>query len=189
MKKIPFIVFLFCFALSANAKNKTSVKADAALTANVNKWMQNSSNLRFLENNGQMADMNHKADKDLLFEVSGKGMDVYITTKGISYVFTDVEKHKKKNVLKNKMSMNPKFNFMNDSITLKYCRADMNLVGATISKDNILKEDESDDYTNYYLSQCPQGVLNVRSYQKITIKNIYPGIDWVLFTNATSGIK
>ncbi|MEO6882843.1 MAG: hypothetical protein ABI199_02335, partial [Bacteroidia bacterium] len=188
-KKYFFIALLFCFALFANAKIKTSVKADAALTANVNKWMQNSSNLRFLENKGQMADMNHKTDNDLLFEVSGKGMDVYITTKGISYVFRDVEKHKKKNLLKNKMGMNPKFNFMNDSITLKYCRADMNLVGATISKENILKEGESDDYDNYYLSQCPQGVLNVRSYKKITIKNIYPGIDWVLFTNATSGIK
>ncbi|MEO6883903.1 MAG: hypothetical protein ABI199_07750, partial [Bacteroidia bacterium] len=49
-KKYFLIALLFCFAFTANAKIKTSVKADPALTANVNKWMQNSSNLRFLEN-------------------------------------------------------------------------------------------------------------------------------------------
>jgi hypothetical protein len=182
---VSLYLLLFCFSLTANAQNKPSIKTNPALTANVEQWMENSGNLRFLENKGQMADVNGKTDHNLLLKVSGNGMDVYITTKGISYVFTEVKEHEKKN----KLSLDSEFNVMNDSITMKYCRADMDLVGATISKENILKEGKSDDFENYYLSQCPKGALNVHSYQKITIKNIYPDIDWELFTNSNTGIK
>jgi len=55
----------------------------------------------------------------------------------------------------------------------------VNLLNADIKTDNVLYEKPLQGYTNYYLPSCPDGALNVISYQKITIKEIYPGIDWV----------
>jgi len=122
-----------------------------------------------------MANMQGKAQPDLLFKVETKGLDIYVTTKGLSYVFS-----KKTNLSKGHQPLNPK-KFTPDSTLIKYCRADMNLVGANIQAENISKEGESEDKTDYYLGGiCPDGVLNVHSYKSITIKNIYKGVDWVL---------
>ncbi len=78
----------------------------------------------------------------------------------------------------------------NERTIVQYCRADMELVGADIRKENVIKEYESEDRIDYYLSYCPNGIQNVHSYQKTTIKNIYPGIDWVLFQkNQDSGFN
>ncbi len=157
-----FLLLLFSATIFAQSGN------DPALKSKINAQLQNRKALCFLENKGQLADMQGHVVNNLLFKASKGGADVYITTTGISYVF--VKEFAKKN-------SNPHAD-SNQSFT--YCRADMELVGAAISKENIVKELESTDYSNYFLSSCPQGIMNVHSYQKITIKNIYPGIDWVL---------
>src|SRR6185312_6045801 len=43
-------------------------------------------------------------------------------------------------------------------------------------------------YNHYYFPFCPKGILGVRTYGKITVKNIYPGIDWILY-NRPEGLK
>src|SRR6185436_13224026 len=42
---------------------------------------------------------------------------------------------------------------------------------------------------NYFYPNCPEGIYNVRGFQKITIKEIYPGIDWVLYGSDKTEMK
>jgi gliding motility-associated-like protein len=182
------LIALMLPPIAYGGNGKPAGKSDSALRTEVNQWMNTGRGLRFLENKGQMADMQGKALNSLLFKTSGSGADMYITTSGLSYVFTKIERHKKTapSLMAGKLH---KHSLIDDSITEQYCRADMELVGADIQKENIVKEGESEDRTDYYLGGiCPNGLLNVRSYDKVTIKNIYPGIDWVLFSGA-KGLK
>ena len=59
---------------------------------------------------------------------------------------------------------------------LQTYRMDMQLIG-TNPNTEILAEGKSQDYTNYYQPD----LIQTHSYQKITYKNIYPGIDWVIY--------
>jgi G:T/U-mismatch repair DNA glycosylase len=144
----------------------------------------------FIENKGQLCDVNNNHAPYLLFKLQDRGTDVYITDRGLSYVFKFSEE-KPQNIAAgdkdNPGLLDDKFK-PKDLIT-HYCRADMELVGADIRKENIIKEFESSDYFNYYLSHCPDGVTEVRSYGKITIKEVYPGIDWVIYNTASGGMK
>lgn len=174
MEKI-YLLFIFIAAGTTTPFKVVAGKNDSALHTKVMQWMSNAGEISFLENKGQMMDMQRKAVKNVLFKAGAGGVDVYITTSGLSYVFVKFEKHKKKN------STHSNFKHVNDSITETYCRADMQLVGATIKKENTIQEGESTDRSDYYYGDvCPNGILNVHSYGKVTIKNIYPGIDWVL---------
>ena len=50
-----------------------------------------------------------------------------------------------------------------------------------IKKENIVFEDEIENYyENYYTQYAPDGILFVRLYRKVIIKEVYPGIDWIL---------
>ena len=187
---LVFSFFLLeCYSIStaqtplAVADNNIAEKhMSPQLQANAGQWMKHSKGIRFLENKGQMTDMQGKAVNGLLFKASAGSADMYITTWGISYVFFKVETHDSYRAsLQNKK--NDKHPLHDDSLSGQYCRADMNLVGANIQPENIVREDESDDITDYYIGGlCPDGIKNVHTYGKITIKNIYPGIDWVLFS-------
>jgi len=182
MKKI-ILLFLIISNIIPLAAKTVKGNSDPALDANVAQWMGNSAGLRFLENKGQMMDMQRKPVPNVLYEASSAAMDVYVTTSGLSYVFVDFKKYKNTN------SSPVNFKHTYDSITETYCRADMQLVGASIKKENIVQEGASTDRTDYYYGDvCPNGVLGVRSYEKVTIKNIYPGIDWVLHSGK-NGLK
>ncbi len=161
------------------------VNGQVSIDSKARQWMGGSRGLRFIENKGQMANMQGNRENKLLFKTGSGGTDVYITTSGLSYVFTKIEKHHRLNE-RNKFH---KHGANNDSITGSYCRADMELDGANINKDSIIKEYESGAVTDYYLGGiCPDGIKNVHSYGKITVKNIYPGIDWVIY-GGKSGMK
>jgi gliding motility-associated-like protein len=188
------LLFLFFITGSFPVKSigniyTSKASDDSLLQTKVNDWIGKTPALLFCENKGQMADMQGNVAKEVLFKTTAPGMDMYLTSSGLSYVFLKIERHKKGKV---KSAFGHKHkNGSNDSINGNYCRADMELVGAEISMEKVIKEMESEDYTNYYLGGiCPDGVRNVHSYEQITIKNVYPGIDWVLYTTGKSaGLK
>ncbi len=60
---------------------------------------------------------------------------------------------------------------------VQYARVDLEPLEARISE--IEFEEELPGYKNYYLAHFPQGILFVRCYKKVRIKNIYEGIDWI----------
>jgi gliding motility-associated-like protein len=64
---------------------------------------------------------------------------------------------------------------------LETYRMDMELIGANPNPE-IIAEGKSPDYTNYYQPE----LIQTHSYQKIIYKNIYPGIDWVIYPTSPS---
>jgi|GEM_PF-554398 gliding motility-associated-like protein len=189
LNKLLLLLLFHSLSLACYGKSSTTDTAGKAeLNSRVTGWMQKNCGLRFTENKGQMTDMQGNAATDLLFKTSSRGVDMYITKNGLSYVFKKFEEHEKASSLKisNPLKLARNYEPDNDSTIETYCRADMNLAGADIREENIIKEGESFDRADYYIGGiCPNGVMNVHSYEKITIKNIYPGIDWVIY----SGIK
>ncbi|MFT6845143.1 MAG: hypothetical protein ACJAUV_001334, partial [Flavobacteriales bacterium] len=52
----------------------------------------------------------------------------------------------------------------------------------------MIAEEELSHYYNYYYGHCPDGVVNVHPYKKITYKNVWPSIDiQFYFPTSTSG--
>jgi hypothetical protein len=110
-------------------------------------------------------------DKNLVnyFYTSGD-LTVFITKKGLTYQFDRWENMNQES--------DKKMNYKHESY-----RMDMELSGANYSAQ-IIEEDPLNSYTNYYNFD----IHNVNSYKKITYKNIYPNIDWVIYFS-TSGAK
>ncbi|HEY4799353.1 MAG TPA: hypothetical protein VII99_09790, partial [Bacteroidia bacterium] len=77
----------------------------------------------------------------------------------------------------------------NEQLENQIARVDMILKGATIRKENIIAESKSECLNNYYYAHCPQGITNVNSFEKLTIKNVYPNIDWIIYNNNQKGFK
>jgi len=180
MKIFTSMLTLMVFNLTAQAGN------DPVLESNVHSWLKSnpgrasgqggsrSQRISFEENKGQMTDQDGKPSNDLYFKTNAGSADVYVTRWGLSYVFMQAEKQ-------TIPQLGPGGK---ENTSVKYCRADMELVGADIKKENCIKEFESHDRSDYYLSHCPRGILNVHRYEQIIIKNIYPGIDWVIYSKS-----
>jgi hypothetical protein len=180
------ITFLLAFILLISFHNAlTFTPSDSE----VNSWTGTPIS-GFIENKGQLSDVNYQSAPYLLFKLQEPGTDVYITDWGLSYIFKHTEENPQNMAAGDKD--NPKLpddKFKQKDIITNYCRADMELVGSSIRKENIIKVYESSDYFNYYLPHCPEGIMEVRSYGKITIMEVYPGIDWVIYNTSSSGMK
>ena len=131
-------------------------------------------NMGFEPNLGQIGDFEGKKVNNVLFSVKEKGFSIFFKNDGVSYVIYRREGDVQSSA----------FNRFEDRVNsgdskMKYARINLDLLNSNIQKSKIIYEDELPGYTNYYLAHCPEGVLNVKSYRKITVKEVYPGIDWV----------
>ena len=70
---------------------------------------------------------------------------------------------------------------MQAELSVEKYRMDMEFVGANISTINT--EDKSTDYIHYASQE-----ITAYHYKKVTYKNLYPGIDWVIYTT-DEGLK
>ncbi|MCX6230149.1 MAG: SBBP repeat-containing protein [Bacteroidetes bacterium] len=203
MKKAA-IIFLFCFvSVCLFAGNK---KSDKAREAKV-KALAGNTPLEFIENKGQIINTEGKAANNVLFKASCGNFDIYVTDKGLSYVFVKSEGRSQKlseaksreqsdsgsEVERSEIPKAKRFGIGSkeekeeENKIFSYYRLDMNLEGATIDIANIIKEEESKQgHYNYFYPHCPQGIYNVKAYSKITIRNIYKGIDWVIYCNTNN---
>jgi hypothetical protein len=171
--------------------NPDKKSVDPEVKAKAQKWIGAQQSTDFLENKGQMVDIDGKPMPFILFKTEAPGMNMFVTEQGLSYMFIKKEEQKKEPEGK-KSSVNVKklgLAQMAESVKIKYSRVDMNLPGAKIKRVNIITEGESSWLNNYYPDTNSQGMLNAHAYKKITVKEIYPGIDWVLYNSDSKGFK
>ena len=136
----------------------------------------NNKPLEFVENKGQFKNSDGNIANNVYFKASYGNIDYYITNKGITYVFNKIEKEP-----------NQKDNAEN--VKRFYYKLNMDLLNSKIDKSNIIiEEDNKKGGCNYFNSNNTAGILNVKAYTKITIKNIYKDIDWVIYSNVNDDI-
>jgi len=157
-KTIVVVIGLFCLGLAIEIPNEV-VKA----------WIEDCQG--FEENLGQVNDFDGNAVDNILFRARDKNFGIFITEKGVSYVIYKTEKSS------DEIAESKNLKSKND--LLHYARIDLELVNAKIDKSQIVYEDELPGYVNYYLPQSPDGILFVKTYKRVRIKDVYPGIDWV----------
>lgn len=130
----------------------------------------------FLENKGQFTDIAGRPVPSALFKLPSRGLDAYVTTTGLTYVFRKRDALRKDQRGTVPFKEDPRRNGRIEWVNVR-------LEGASIRPENIVKEMPDATDHRYFLANCPNGITGVHSYGRITIKEVYPGIDWVLYTN------
>ena len=121
---------------------------------NAQSLLQNSEkDIVFIENLGQIKDTKGEKRPDILFLTRSEGVDMYMTNSGISYVFRNEESG--------------------------HCRLDMEFVGMN-KNISIKKELAIEQQYHYYTPEYPDGI-SPGAYKKLTMENIYEGIDLVYY--------
>ena len=163
---ILVVVFLFD---TANAQHSTERMFKAPFLSALN--MQYNSkriiknaerDIVFIENLGQIRDIKGNEKPDILFLTRSQGVDMYITGSGISYVFRKTTGYLK-----------------SDNLKTNFYRLDMEFVGMN-KNFQIKKEFVTDQRFNYYTSKYQNGI-SPKAYKKITLLNIYDGINIVYY--------
>jgi len=128
----------------------------------------------FVENKGQITDQHFKKRNDIQYKLSGNNIDVFVGNGKLHYQFrgpsldslsSDGKESKQKHY--------------------KSYRVDMQLVGA--NKYATATPVEQQTYQESYRldkTNVPQVVAN--AYTKVVYKNVYPNIDWILYTRNNS---
>lgn len=139
------------------------------------------SQLLFVENKGQIADMKGNAHPEILFTTGSKSMKLFITATSIDYQFARTKSLKTQTNTQDYTDPFYQNQTLDDSTEIHTHRVFMRLKDAN-PKPQIIREQKNSYYENYYLPQCQTGVTHVSTYEKITFKNVYQNIDWVLYT-------
>ncbi|HLG03521.1 MAG TPA: SBBP repeat-containing protein, partial [Bacteroidia bacterium] len=170
----------------------TNLAIDPGLQQHIAGYFSDRHEPGFEENKGQVSDDNGNPQHEVLFRTKGEGVEIYITTKGITYFFT-------RTFVDESFQPEPWVNqtefpaLVKHAMTTRYKtewhRVDMVLQNANISRDAIEKQMPSGVPVRYYMASCPAGVSDVYRYQQLTFRNVYPGIDWVLYQDEAEGMK
>ena len=127
--------------------------------------------ISFTENKGQVHDQNNNARPDILFGGTDGNLVFHLKRNGISYQLGRIDSWKKDKSL----TLDKETELKAPDQSTIY-RLDINWLNANANA-NITKGKTYEGYGNYYLENCPNGALNVKSYENITYQNLYKGID------------
>lgn len=178
LKILYSLVIIVTLTISRNCLAVINGRTDPDLNNKAEQLMSKRAVL-FIENNGQIPEQKDQPDYKIFFKASAQGIDLYITNKGLSYIFLKSEAEKNEA---------EEWHGEKDKKT-EYSRIDMELKGARIVNSNIIRENPSKEHYNFFYAHCPQGIYDVKKYEKITIKQVYPGIDWILYSTTQKGFK
>ena len=157
------------------------------------------SGIGFTENKGQLADMNHQQIGDVLFKGECAGGTVYLRRNGLSYIYTNFvdimrkvderfEELEKSGIVSEENEDQKKQELIQKS-ELRGHRIDVEFIGADLNDVSVVPEEKVEGYQNFYYAHCPQGVLNVKQFNKVTYKNIYKNIDAVYYGSKANGLE
>ncbi|OSZ79165.1 hypothetical protein CAP35_13195 [Chitinophagaceae bacterium IBVUCB1] len=118
---------------------------------------ENSNQLYFIENTGQILNQYHQKRNDILFALKAGDMNIFIGANEIHYQWN---RH------------------VNDTSISSY-RLDAVLIGAN-KTPQVIVEDKQQYCENYHFEDYDVH-STAYTYKTVKIKNIYPNIDWVLY--------
>ena len=122
----------------------------------------NPQHLCFIENKGQITDQSGHSRSDVQFRVGGKGMNLFVGSGQLHYQWAATSQ--------------------TDKSTVSLYRMDVALIGAD-PQAVVTTEQKQGFYEQYYMPQFGEQGTIAHSFQKITYKDVYPHIDWVLYVN------
>jgi len=154
-------------------------------------WLSTQNEKGFLENRGQMTDMKGNPVPDVLFKTESPNLNFWITKKGITLQTKQWRKEmKKENELTEEDKQEEKRTGKRKADKfLDWERIDIELKGANIIRENILKEKSLQGHNNFFYAHCPDGIYGVKEYEKVTIREVYAGIDWVFYRKSDGTLK
>ena len=168
MKKL--LLFFCCFFILFASAQEFSKEAFSG---------QKDDKLIFMENRGQVADAKGNARADVLFSSRSGSTRLWLAKDAIYYQFSYSAGDKAgKQPQPGGVITTPE-----KKSKLETHRFSVHLEGANPNAQ-VITEKQSVYTENYYLAHCPNGITGVRGYEKITYKNIYPNIDWVVYSKA-----
>jgi len=135
---------------------------------------------QFLENKGQF-------DTKILYSKPIFSGNVLISESGISYLYYDNSKFQElyeKFHHKEAVSQVQLKNSDSKKLTIKYHSIEQQFVGGKIQSELVDAKDQQSNLTNFFLGNNSQKwASNVRSFNKLLIREVYPGIDVELISN------
>lgn len=158
MKKILLLALLLIGVCGADARSAplpAAPKSDA---------------LVFIENVGQITDQHLKQRKDVRFKLQQENFTVLLSDKGIHYQWNKAE------------GIDPQNLRNHTAFQVNHYRMDVELIGAN-PKAEIISGQQASYYERYYLEHLGLKGQTARAFEQVTYKDIYPGIDWVLYVS------
>lgn len=138
-----------------------SLNSEAKINSIEPQQLPGKTNLYFIENKGQITDQYGATRADIQFKISSKATTIFIGNGVIHYQFS------------NKIGTNT------SSTAREVYRMDVALIGSN-PHPQIITGKETGYYENYFRPNFGSNGVRAYAYDKITYKDIYPGIDWVL---------
>lgn len=122
----------------------------------------------FIENKGQIRDQLRQQRRDIRFRLSGgQGANVFIGDTALQFQFI--------RMIQDKLSQTEK------SPRISIYRMDVCLLGAN-PHAAIISEEPGNYYEQYYNDWSGEDGVKAASFAKLTYRNIYPNIDWILYS-------
>lgn len=138
--------------------------------------------LAFIKNVGQVTDQFGNARDDVHFQLkAGNGLNIFIASGAIYYQFCKADSAANTQVQRTIPGHTGKGSEVPAPGSYSMYRMDVELIGANRSA-KIITEQRQDYHENYFTATTGKKGATALSYDRITYKDIYPNIDWVLYT-------
>ncbi|MFT6814988.1 MAG: PKD repeat protein [Sphingobacteriales bacterium] len=133
----------------------------------------------FIENKGQL-NHQHEDLENVYFYLNAMPFSMYVTNEGLSYYFQKIG-------TVNKIPLTADNSTIVKEKHVKFERIDMFLDGANIDPNNIFASHEKPYVNNYIIGREVETYMGVKLFQKIEVKSIYEGIDWIIYISEEDG--
>ena len=136
--------------LLENKKNDNETESKKRVSA-----LMSNRAVRFIENKGQLTNTENKPVPFVLFKAETPGMNVYITEKGLTYVFSKTELQNAEDDFSGKAEVSEKqelkaLQAAQNKYKTEMAWINVNLKNASIKRENIIKEGQSSEHFNFF---------------------------------------
>jgi gliding motility-associated-like protein len=172
------VYILLLFSLHAAAQTKLNEVKKMNASGNV---------VYFTENKGQIHDGKNNPRSDVLFMGNAHGQQLIVTNKGHAHQLKKI--YWKQSLQNDSLFLHDHPNEEIAIEKIEVYRVDVHWLGANTNLQPE-KYKPKEGYTNYYnVSYAADGILEVKNYEEIILKNIYPGIDIRYYSIASQNLN